>query len=221
MSQPDRANAPPPHGAGLRDAVLREIASEGGVKRYPANAVLINEGDDSDALFIILSGRVKVYVSNTSGKEMILRTLGAGHYVGEMALDGGGRSSSVMTLEPTTCAVVPGARLREFIAAHPDFAIHLIHDLIHRVRALTDSVKSLALDDAYSRVIGVLDQLAPQTVDGSPRVVAEKLTQQDIADRVGASREMVSRIFKELTTGGYVKAEAGRITLLKKPPAAW
>jgi len=203
----------------LKEDVLREIAARGGVKRYAAQTVLINEGDNADSLFIILSGRVKVYAANEAGKEVILTTLGAGEYVGELALDGGVRSASVMTLEPTTCAVVAGANLREFIVAHPDFAQHLIINLIRRTRRLTDSVKSLALEDVYSRIVGLLQALSEP--DGVRRVIAQKLTQQDIAEHVGSSREMVSRVFKELTVGGYVAVEAGRIVILKTPPAAW
>lgn len=205
----------------LRDTLLREIASKGGVKRFPAHAVLMNQGDVADSLYIILSGRVKIYAANASGKEVILSTQGPGEYVGELALDGGERSASVMTMEPTTCAVVTGAQLREFIVEHPDFAIHLIHRLIRRVRTLTDSVKSLALEDVYNRVVGVLTQLAQADGDSGQRVVMERLTQQDIAERVGSSREMVSRIFKELTVGGYVRVIDGRITLLRTPPANW
>ncbi len=203
----------------LQEALLREIAARGGVKRYPAQAVLINEGDHADALFIILSGRVKVYAANEAGKEVILTTMGAGEYLGELALDGGVRSASVMTLEPTTCAVVAGANLRDFIVAHPDFAQHLILNLIRRVRRLTDSVKSLALEDVYSRIVGLLQTMSEP--EGAHRVIRQRLTQQDIAEHVGSSREMVSRVFKELTTGGYVQVDAGRITILKPPPAAW
>jgi CRP/FNR family transcriptional regulator, cyclic AMP receptor protein len=203
----------------LNDSLLREIAATGGVKRYPANAVLINEGDVADTLFIILAGRVKVYAGNAAGKEVILNELGPGEYVGEVPLDGGVRSASVMTLEPTTCALVTGANLREFVAKHPDFALHLIRNLILRLRTLTDSVKSLALDDVYGRVVGLLQKLA--VAEGAHRAVPQRLTQQEIADRVGASREMVSRIFKELTIGGYLSVTAGRIVILKTPPAAW
>jgi CRP/FNR family cyclic AMP-dependent transcriptional regulator len=203
----------------LKETLLREIASTGSVKRYPANAVLINEGDAADSLFIILSGRVKVYAGNLAGKEVIINHHGPGEYVGELALDGGVRSASVMTLEPTTCAVVTGANLREFIAAHPDFALHLIRSLTLRLRGLTESVKSLALEDVYGRVVGLLQKLS--LPEGGRRAVPQRLTQQDIAEHVGASREMVSRIFKELTAGGYVKIESGRIVLLKTPPAAW
>lgn len=204
----------------LDEGLLREIARQGGVKPYPAQAVLINEGDASDSLYIVLSGRVKVYSTNAEGKEVVIATHGPGEYVGELSLDGGVRSTSVMTLVPTTCSVVSGPHLREFIADHPDFASHLILKLIRCVRQATESVKSLALEDVYARVVRVLADLSDPAEDGRRRV-RERLTQQDIADRVGASREMVSRIFKDLSVGGYVAIEAGRIVVLKKPPAGW
>ena len=206
--------------AALDPQLVERIAAQGGVKRFPAQAVIINEGDSADTLFIILSGRVKVYAANEAGKEVIITTHGAGEYVGELALDGEVRSASVMTLEPTTCSIVTAANLRAFIALHPDFAQHLIHKLIRRVRQATDNVKSLALQDVYGRVVGLLTQLAPPAGAG-PRVLAEKFTQQDIAERVGSSREMVSRILKDLIAGGYVRNDAGRITLLKPLPSAW
>ena len=200
--------------------LLREIARRGGVKSYPANAILINEGDTSDSLYIVLSGRVKVYSTNSDGREIVIATHGAGEYVGELALDGGVRSASVMTLEPTTCSVVSGANLREFVAAHPDFASHLIHKLIRSVRQATESVKSLALEDVYERVVRLLADLSDPIGDGR-RQLRERLTQQAIADRVGASREMVSRIFKDLSAGGYIDLSGDRIVVAKKPPAAW
>ena len=203
----------------LQEEVLRRIAARGGTKRYRANAVIINEGDTGDSLFILLSGRVKVYASNAAGKEVVITTHGPGEYVGELALDGGVRSASVMTLEPTTCSVIAGVSLREFIEAHPDFAQHLIHKLIRRVRHATDSVKMLALEDVYGRVIRLLHELSESV--GAARVVPERLTHQAIADRIGSSREMVSRILKGLKIGGYVSVVRGRLTIHRRPPAAW
>jgi CRP/FNR family transcriptional regulator, cyclic AMP receptor protein len=200
--------------------LLRDIARQGGIRSYPANALLINEGDASDSLFILLSGRVKVYSNNADGKEIVITTHGAGEYVGELALDGGVRSASVMTIEPTTCSVVSGANLREFVTAHPDFASHLILKLIRSVRDATESVKSLALEDVYERLIRLLNDIS-DPLDRGQRRVRERLTQQDIADRIGASREMVSRIFKDLTAGGYLDLTGTRIVIAKKPPAAW
>ena len=203
----------------LQDELLQTIVARGNLKRFPAQAVLVNEGDRTDSLFIVVSGRVKVYASSAAGKEVILSTLGPGDYFGELALDGGERSASVMTLEPTSCVIVNGANLRAFLADHPDFAQHLILKLIGRVRSLTDSVKSLALEDVYGRLVKLLQTLSMP--EGEHRVMPHRLTQQDMAEYVGSSREMVSRILKELTTGGYVRSEGGRLVLLRTPPAAW
>ena len=168
----------------------------------------------------MLSGRVKAYAGSDNGREVVLNEVGPGEYLGELSLDGERRSASVKTLEPTTCCVVQGADLREFLTEHPDFALHLTRKLIGMVRRLTGQVKSLALQDVYGRVVRVLMELSEP--NGEVRLVRTKLTQQDIADRVGSSREMVNRIMKELTVGGYVEVRGERqLAILKKLPAAW
>lgn len=206
--------------ARITDSMVQELAKRGTVRTYPRNTILVNEGERADSLFVILEGRVKVYVAEPSGREMVLGFLGAGEYFGEMALDGRPRSASVMTVEPTTCSVVTHALLREAIAADPDVAMNLIAKLIERARTATESVKNLALMDVYGRVARLLLSLAVEQPDGTA-VVPQRMTQQDIADRVGASRDMVSRIFKDLTTGGYVAVNDRTITILRKPPARW
>jgi len=203
----------------LHDEVLRNIATSGVVRTFARNTVLINEGDVGDALYVILSGRVKVYSSNEAGREFVIDFHGAGEYVGEMTLDGEARSASVMTVEPTTCAVVNRAQFRDFILAHPDFAMHLIDRLIHRLRVTTGNLKSLALSDVYGRLARLLNTLS-QDVDGKS-IVPEKLTQQDIADRVGASRDMIGKLMKDLVAGGYLAIEDRTITILKKLPTGW
>jgi len=203
----------------LHDEVLRNIATSGVVRTFARNTVLINEGDVGDALYVILSGRVKVYSSNEAGREFVIDFHGAGEYVGEMTLDGEARSASVMTVEPTTCAVVNRAQFRDFILAHPDFAMHLIDRLIHRLRVTTGNLKSLALSDVYGRLVRLLNTLS-QDVDGKS-IVQEKLTQQDIADRVGASRDMIGKLMKDLVAGGYLAVEDRTIAILKKLPTGW
>src|SRR5215217_3077080 len=197
----------------LAAETLRAIAATGVVRKFPKNAVLINEGDQNDSLYIILSGKVKVFASNDAGKEVVIDFHGPGEYVGEMTLDGSPRSASVITVLPTSAAVVNRAHFRDFILAHPDFALHLIERLIHRVRVTTGNLKSLALSDVYGRMARLLNALA-QPVDGR-MVVPEKLTQQDIADRVGASRDMIGKLMKDLTAGGYLAVEDRTITILK------
>ena len=206
--------------APLQPETLRAIAATGVIRTFPKNTVLINEGDVGDALYVVLSGRVKVFASNEAGREFIIDFHGPGEYVGEMSLDGAPRSASVITVEPTTCAVVNRAHFRDFILAHPDFALHLIERLIHRLRVTSGNLKSLALSDVYGRMARLLNALA-QPADGGKLVVPEKLTQQDIADRVGASRDMISRLFKDLTAGGYLSIEDRTITILRKLPTGW
>jgi len=203
----------------LTEEELRALSGEGVVKTFPRQAVIVNQGDETDSLYIILSGRVKVFLSDDTGKEVVLGTQGPGEYFGEMVLDGGPRSASVMTLEPSRFAIVPKRKFREFLRAHPDFSVHLIEKLIRLTRALTDSVESLALMDVYGRVARLLLELA--TEEDGKLVINEKLTQQDIANRVGASREMISKIFKDLFSGGYVTVEGRRITINKIPPRHW
>ncbi len=203
----------------LGQETLRTIAASGVVRQFPKQTVLILEGDVGDSLYILLAGRVKVYASNAAGREVVIDFHGPGEYVGEMSLNGAPRSASVITVEPTTCAIVNRTQFRDFLAANPDFAQHLIDKLIHRARVATENVKSLALSDVYGRLVRLLNALATEQ-DGK-LAVRERLTQQEIADRVGASRDMIGKLMKDLVGGGYLLAEDRTITILKKLPPGW
>ena len=203
----------------LPQALLDAIAPHGVTRTFPAHAILINEGDTTDSLYIVLSGRVKVYASSEDGREVVLTEYGPGEYFGELAIDGERRSASIKALGPCTCRVVQGTDLRQFLVEQPDFAVHLTRKLIRMVRRLTDQVRSMALQDVYGRMVRVLTELSDPV--GEERVMRNKLTQQDIADRIGASREMVNRVMKELTAGGYIGQRNGRMVILRKLPAAW
>ena len=205
--------------AAIGDTFVRKLAALGRVRSYPKNTVFITEGDSSDSVFVILSGKVKAFVSDAEGHELILNTQGPGDYVGEMALDGKPRSASVVTLEPSTFSVVQREPLRDAIRGNPDLALDMISKVIERAREATDNVKNLALLDVYGRVARLLLNMAVET-DGKLRI-PEKITQQEIAERVGASRDMVSRIFRDLTVGGYITVENRIVTINKKPPARW
>jgi CRP/FNR family transcriptional regulator, cyclic AMP receptor protein len=202
-------------GEGELEAIARVAVARG----YPARTVIVTEGDDTDALFVILEGRCRAYVSDESGREAILSDMGPGEYFGEVAIDEGPRSASVITLEPTKLLVVPAERFRTFLAENPDFAFHFIRKLLHRIRELTHNVSGLALLDVYGRVARLLMESAVE--EGGRQVVHERMTQSEIAARVGCSREMVSRIFKDLVQGGYVSLEKERIVINRKPPARW
>jgi len=206
-------------GERLPQPLLDAIAPHGVVRSFPAQAILINEGDATDSLYIVLSGRVKVYASSEDGRELVLSEYGPGSYFGELSLDGERRSASIKAIEACTCRVVQGAQLRRFLEAHPDFAMHLNRKLIRMVRRLTEQLSSIALQDVYGRVVRLLNELSEPV--GEERVLRHKLTQQDIADRIGCSREMVNRVMKALTAGGYVAQRDGRLAILRKLPLAW
>ena len=206
-------------GERLPQPLLDAIAPHGVVRSFPAQAILINEGDATDSLYIVLSGRVKVYASSEDGRELVLSEYGPGSYFGELSLDGERRSASIKAIEACTCRVVQGAQLRRFLEAHPDFAMHLNRKLIRMVRRLTEQLSSIALQDVYGRVVRVLTELSEPV--GEERVLRHKLTQQDIADRIGSSREMVNRVMKELTAGGYIGQRDGRMVILRKLPPSW
>ncbi|MBC7778824.1 MAG: Crp/Fnr family transcriptional regulator [Proteobacteria bacterium] len=200
-------------------AVVSALAAHGVVRRYPRNAVIITEGDSSDCLYVIVSGRVKVYLADEAGREVILNLHGPGEYIGEMSLAGGVRTASVMTLEPCELSAVSQQAFRRFIASDPDATFHLIRKLIERLKTASDSVRSLALLDVYGRVARLLLDLADEH-DGE-LVVREPMTQQEIGNRAGCSREMVSRIFSDLSSGGYIRFEGRRIHLCRTLPKRW
>lgn len=219
MAQPGPHSRPAGAAAVLEPRELEALAVHAATQAFPRNTVIVNEGERSDAIFIIVEGRVKVYLHNRDGREVVLNVHGPGEYFGEMVLDEGPRSASVVTLEPSRFLVISKDAFRAFLSSHPDFAMKLINRLMRRIRALTDNVGSLALLDVYGRVARLLMELAVER-DGR-LVVEERLTQKDIGDRVGASREMVSRIFKDLVAGGYIRLDNRRIVITKGLPKRW
>ncbi len=200
----------------LDEHELRALSAHASEQTFQKNVVIVNEGDESKTIFVILSGRVKVFLRSADGREMVINILGPREYFGEMVIDDGPRSASVATLETSRFLIIAKADFKALVTTDPDFALKLINRLMQRVRALTDNIRSLALLDVYGRVARLLLELATEH-DGR-LVVAEKLTQQDIAERVGASREMISRIFKDLVTGGYISVEHKQITINRDLP---
>jgi len=203
----------------LPDKMLSALERCTQLRRYPKNTIVISQGDRGETVFFILEGRVKVYVSDDAGDQVVVATQGRGEYFGELSLDDGLRSASVVTLEPAQLAVVPKAQFRELVASEPDLAVQLIGHLIGRVRVLTERVTDLALMDVYGRLVKLLHDQSTPRPDGTRTM--QRLTQQDLAEHVGASREMVSRIFKELVSGGYVSLTADEIIVHKTPPRRW
>jgi CRP/FNR family cyclic AMP-dependent transcriptional regulator len=201
--------------SGLSPTDLATVNRHTVTKTFPAHTVILREGDKSDSLYIILYGKVKVYANDEKGDEVIFTIQGVGDFFGEMALlDETPRSASVMTMEPTRVSIMTKSAFKTCLADHPDIAFNLIRALTQRVRQLSDSVRNLALLDVYGRVARTLLNLAQPS--GEELVIDQKLTHQEIANMVGASREMVSRILKDLANKGYIKVEQKRITIYEK-----
>jgi CRP/FNR family transcriptional regulator, cyclic AMP receptor protein len=168
-----------------------------------------------------VAGKVRAYSGDARGKEVTYGVYGPGETIGEMSLDGGPRSANVIADTACTCAMLTRQSLREHIAAHPDFAFELIARVIRRARLATQSARSMALLDVYGRVVQLLESLAVAQPDGT-RLIEQRLTHADIAARVGCSREMVSRLMKDLEAGGYVTSKrAVGIALSGKLPNRW
>jgi CRP/FNR family cyclic AMP-dependent transcriptional regulator len=206
--------------SGLSSAALAEVEQHGSTKTYRKHTIIMNQGDETDSLYVILSGSVKVFISGDDGREAVLNHQGEGEYFGDLALiDKQPRAASVITTESSKFMIISRADFMKCLSGNPEIALNLIRPMASRIRMLAQNVSSLALLDVYGRVASTLLQLATPQPGGAK--VTDKVTQQDIADRVGASRAMVSRILKDLKTGGYISIEKKCITILQQLPAHW
>jgi CRP/FNR family cyclic AMP-dependent transcriptional regulator len=205
---------------GALTPTLRGLAARGLPRSYRKNTVILTEGEQGDSLFVLLQGRVKAFSNDEHGREITYGVIEAGDYFGEMSLDGGPRSASVMTVEPCVCAVVSRGAVQDHLREEPDFAVALVQQVIRRARAATETARQMALLDVYGRVIHVLENEHGVATAQAP-VLLTQITHQQIASRVGASREMVSRLLKDLEKGGYIELGVKRITLKRKLPARW
>ncbi|WP_185234823.1 Crp/Fnr family transcriptional regulator [Teredinibacter franksiae] len=201
----------PPH-------YLTELEKLSSTRKYPKNTILVTEGDESNHLYIIRQGTVSVYLSDNEGRQVILNYMQEGEYFGELSLmDGKVRSASVMTVAPCELTVISRSSFQELLNNNHDFSLVMNRELTRRVRELTESVRDLALLDVYGRVSHTLEKLA----DDKQQIHNPKVTHQDIANMVGSSREMVSRIMKQLIIGEYIEQHSGCIELKKKLPRNW
>ena len=204
---------------GLSPEALAKIESRVVARNYPRNAVVISEGDEATSMFIIASGSVKVYHTEADGKETILNSQGPGQHFGELALvDDAPRSASVMTQETSRLLVLSKAAFKECLEESPEVGYHLVRALARQVRRLTETVNMMGRD-VYGRIRTMLESLAVER-DGM-LVIEQPMTQQDIANRIASSREMVSRVFKELKAGGYIEEQDKRIIIKKTLPLNW
>ena len=184
-------------------------------RSYPRNAFILRAGEETDALYLMLSGRVKVLIPDEEGHEVILSMMGPQEFFGEMGLlDDLTRSASVETLEPCEMLRLSRAGFTNILKDNFELAMLIIRNLVRRLRDADRKIESLALIDVYGRVARLLIDMA-KNVDGK-WVVEHAPPKQEIARMIGASREMVSRVVKDLHQKGLIRADKRRIHVLDK-----
>ncbi len=199
---------------------LSELAALGMQQTFTRNQILIREGDPGDSLFVLLEGQVRIFTSNEKGHRFVFGTAQAGAIFGEGSLDGGPRTASVEALTHISCSVVAYPVIRQRIANDTEFAMLLIDELIARSRMNTGRMKSLALETVYQRLRSFIVQEARPN-EQSVHILGTEWTQQAIANHIGSSRDMVTRIFRELARGDYIVNQHGTTLILKPLPKGW
>ena len=203
----------------LDETTLEKLSDLFVKKEFNRNQILISQGDLSRSLFLIESGRTKVFSNDEEGKQTIFAFLGAGDYCGELSLlDAEPRSASVVALEKTMTLQLSYPQFDAFLKTHPEISYSIFRALTSRIRDIDETICSLTSLDIYGRIIQMLSKEAQEE---NGKIMTQRLTQQDIAEMVGASREMVSRILTELRKGGYIDINKKCITIKKKLPLHW
>ena len=196
----------------LSDSELALLARVVARKSYARGAQILGAGDPTDSLYILISGRIKVFMSDLDGKEVILSILGPNEFFGEMGLiDNSPRSASVVALEPCELICISKPEFKRCLADNFDMAMTVMRGLVKRLREADKQIGSLALMDVFGRVARLLLETAELV--GGEKVVTKKLSKQDIARMIGASREMVSRVMKHLQEAGYIETRGDTIVI--------
>jgi CRP/FNR family cyclic AMP-dependent transcriptional regulator len=198
--------------ASVPEEQIRTLAGVVTRRSAPRGSVIMAAGDQIDSLYIVISGRLKVMMGDSDGKEVILSLIGPGEFFGEMGLiDESPRSASVVTIEPCELLSIAKRDFRSCLQENPDMAMAVMKGLVRRLREADRKIGSLALLDVYGRVARLLLDMS-EDVNGQ-KMVTKRLPKQDIAKMIGASREMVSRVMKDLQMGGYIEMRGSSIVL--------
>jgi CRP/FNR family cyclic AMP-dependent transcriptional regulator len=196
----------------LREDELALLSRVVARRSYARGSLILGTGDPTDSLYVLVSGHIKVFMSDLDGKEVILAILGPNEFVGEMGLiDDSPRSANVVALEPCEVVCISKADFKRCLADNFDMAMTVMRGLVKRLREADKQIGSLALMDVLGRVARLLLESA-EIIDGE-KVVTKKLSKQNIARMIGASREMVSRVMKHLQEAGYIEVRADAIVI--------
>ena len=196
---------------------LEDIASRFTLREYPQGAIVAIEGQRLSAFNVILSGRIQWYWTDEDGRQLKLTPEGPGGHFADTTLGGEPILMSIVAIEPLRVAEIPMTELQAMLLRYPPVSWALIQDLVARLRRMTTATRTLGMDEVYTRVVRLLMSRAARRGE---RLEAA-LTQAEIGERVGATREMVGRILRDLARGGYVEMSRGRIAILRQLPRRW
>jgi CRP/FNR family cyclic AMP-dependent transcriptional regulator len=195
------------------DAQLGQLMPRLQHRSYPRHTSLLRAGEKSDALYALVSGKVKIVIDDGEGREATLTTMGPGEFFGEMScIDGKPRSASVVALDHCEVLYVPASALLDCLKHNFDAAMYLLTITVSRVRKANEKIASLALMDVRGRVARVFLDFA-HDVDGQSIV---DIGSEEIARMVGASREMVSRVIKGMIEARLVRRDKRKIIVLDR-----
>jgi CRP/FNR family transcriptional regulator, cyclic AMP receptor protein len=200
----------------LSRSELERIADVAIPRAFPKGVRVFHEGDHSDACYIVRQGDLRVTREHSDGRAIALATLGPGDIFGELAmLDGGTRSASVETLSDCELLGLPATDVRRVVADHGDIAAKLIVAITRRLRETNERVARQSFQTVPSRVAGVLAQLIAEEASEERPGITVRMTQADLAQLAGTSRESVSRFLATLERAGVVAVGRGRVTILE------
>jgi CRP/FNR family transcriptional regulator, cyclic AMP receptor protein len=202
----------------LKEDELRQIAGVVREQHYRKNVTIFHINDPGNALFILKSGMVKITIEDQSGREIILRILYPTEFFGEMALiDGMPRSATVTTQEPSDALIIYREQFISLIEKSPKILLDMAAVLSRRLRKVNELIRSLAFYDVYGKVARVLLNLAAERgrTTGLGTVIDLRLTQQELAELAGMSRETMTRTLRDFQQAGCVRIDAGIITILE------
>ena len=184
-------------------------------RRFKRGEALVEQGQKSNALFILRTGRARVMTSDSRGREVILATLAQGDYLGEMSIiDNEPHSATVRAEVQTDVLMLGRAEFARCLTENASMSLVVMRGLVKRLRHADRKIESLALLDVYGRVAHALLDFAVADAQGQ-LLIKDKISRQDLAKMVGASREMVSRVMKDLEERGFIEALPNGATLLK------
>jgi len=202
------------------DEAITNLQQAATLRHFRKNTHIIVLGEESLAAYVLLEGSAYAFTDDEDGNEFIVAVFGKNDCFGELGLlDGQMRTANVITTSACQCLVIPRADINNEILKSPHTAQSIIHMLVGRIRGMTEDVSCLALMDVYGRLVRVLKSATIETSDGS--LVTARITHQELASRVGSSREMISKILKELRVGGYISIKNHCVQVHKELPERW